>query len=87
MKFEIHFEFRASLRKFQDLNFWDATTPGLVPLADNLAKLLPPPLHLLVQGSHMLPSRRSLFSSRLCLCPRRRRCLRLQLIAERSKVL
>jgi hypothetical protein len=27
MKFEIHFEFRASLRKFQDLNFWDATEP------------------------------------------------------------
>jgi hypothetical protein len=26
MKFEIHFEFRASLRKFHDLNFWDATT-------------------------------------------------------------
>jgi hypothetical protein len=26
MKFEIHFEFRASLRKFQDLNFWDATS-------------------------------------------------------------
>jgi hypothetical protein len=25
-KFKIHFEFRASLRKFQDLNFWDATT-------------------------------------------------------------
>jgi uncharacterized beta-barrel protein YwiB (DUF1934 family) len=25
MKFEIHFEFRASLRKFQDLKFWDAT--------------------------------------------------------------
>jgi hypothetical protein len=25
MKFEIHFEFRASLRKFQDLNFWYAT--------------------------------------------------------------
>jgi hypothetical protein len=25
MKFEIHFEFGASLRKFQDLNFWDAT--------------------------------------------------------------
>jgi hypothetical protein len=25
MKFEIHFEFRASLGKFQDLNFWDAT--------------------------------------------------------------
>jgi hypothetical protein len=26
MKFEIHFEFRASLRKFQDLNFWDSTS-------------------------------------------------------------
>jgi hypothetical protein len=26
MKLEIHFEFRSSLRKFQDLNFWDATT-------------------------------------------------------------
>jgi hypothetical protein len=26
MKHEIHFEFRVSLRKFQDLNFWDATT-------------------------------------------------------------
>jgi hypothetical protein len=25
MKFKIHFEFGASLRKFQDLNFWDAT--------------------------------------------------------------
>jgi hypothetical protein len=25
MKFEIHFEFRAILRNFQDLNFWDAT--------------------------------------------------------------
>jgi hypothetical protein len=25
MKFEILFEFRASLRNFQDLNFWDAT--------------------------------------------------------------
>jgi hypothetical protein len=25
MKFEIHFEFRVSLRKFQNLNFWDAT--------------------------------------------------------------
>jgi hypothetical protein len=39
MKFEIHFEFRASLRKFQDLNFWDATSvrapPAvLVPLTD-----------------------------------------------------
>jgi hypothetical protein len=60
-------------------------TPGLVPLADNLAKLQPPLSHLLGLGSHMLPDRRSLFSSRLC--PRRRRCLRLQLIAERPKVL
>jgi hypothetical protein len=25
MKLEIHFEFRGSLRKFQNLNFWDAT--------------------------------------------------------------
>jgi hypothetical protein len=25
MKFEIHFEFRVSLRNFQDLNFLDAT--------------------------------------------------------------
>jgi hypothetical protein len=30
MKFEIHFEFRASLRKFQDLNFWDATKMRLM---------------------------------------------------------
>jgi hypothetical protein len=29
MKFEIHFEFRASLRKFQNLNFWDATVTHL----------------------------------------------------------
>jgi hypothetical protein len=29
MKFEIHFEFRASLRKFQYLNFWDATKGGM----------------------------------------------------------
>jgi hypothetical protein len=25
MKFKIHFEFRASLGKIQDLNFWGAT--------------------------------------------------------------
>jgi hypothetical protein len=62
-------------------------TPGLVPLADNLAKLQPPPLHLLGQGSHVLPGRRSLFLSRLRLCPRRHRCLRLRLIVERPKVL
>jgi hypothetical protein len=31
MKFEIHFEFRASLRKFQDLNFWDATESTALP--------------------------------------------------------
>jgi hypothetical protein len=35
MKFEIHFECRASLRKFQDLNFWDAT-PALELAAINL---------------------------------------------------
>jgi hypothetical protein len=42
MKFEIHFEFRGSLRKFQDLNFWDATTTqrkygcrGFLELGDN----------------------------------------------------
>jgi hypothetical protein len=35
----------------------------------------------------MLLGRRSLFSSRLRLCPRRHHCLRLQLIAERPKVL
>jgi hypothetical protein len=34
MKFEIHFEFRASLRKFQDLNFWDATQPPEGDLKD-----------------------------------------------------
>jgi hypothetical protein len=32
MKFEIHFEFRASLRKFQNLNFWDATLTGQAQL-------------------------------------------------------
>jgi hypothetical protein len=43
MRFEIHFEFRASLRKFQDLNFWDATDTlawmlqkGLMESADSL---------------------------------------------------
>jgi hypothetical protein len=35
----------------------------------------------------MLPGRRSHFSSRLRLCPRRHRCLRHQLIVERPKVL
>jgi hypothetical protein len=65
----------------------DSMTSGLVPLADNLAKLQPPLPHLLGQGSHELPGRRSLFSSRLRLYPRRRRCLWLQLIAERPKVL
>jgi hypothetical protein len=35
----------------------------------------------------VLPGRRSLFSSQLRLYPRRHRCLRLQLIAERPKVL
>jgi hypothetical protein len=48
----------------------DNVTPGLVPLADNLAKLQLPLLHLLGLGSHLLLGRRSPFSSRLCLCPR-----------------
>jgi hypothetical protein len=43
--------------------------PGLVPPADNLAKLQPPLLHLLGQGGHVLPGQRSFFSSRLRLCP------------------
>jgi hypothetical protein len=62
-------------------------TSGLVPLADDMAKLQPPLLHLLGLGSHMLLGRRSLFSSRLRFCPHRHCCLRLQLIAERPKVL
>jgi hypothetical protein len=47
MKFEIHFEFRASLRKFQDLNFWDATR-ALVCSSTNLvtSKMLRPLLFL-----------------------------------------
>jgi hypothetical protein len=46
-----------------------SVTPGLVPLADDLAKLQPPLLHLLGLGSHMLPGRRSLSLTRLRLCP------------------
>jgi hypothetical protein len=64
-----------------------SVTPGLVPLADDLAKLQPPLLHLLGLGSHLLLSQGSFFLSRLLLCPRRHRCLRLQLIAEQPKVL
>jgi hypothetical protein len=64
-----------------------SVTPGLVPLADDIAKLQPLLLHLLGLGSHLLLGRRTLFLSRLRLCPRRHRCLRLQLIAERPKVL
>jgi hypothetical protein len=42
MKFEIHFEFRASLRKFQDLNFWDATetVTTLFALANKCARAI-----------------------------------------------
>jgi hypothetical protein len=64
-----------------------SVTPGLVPLADDLAKLHLPLLHLVGLGTRLLLGRRSLFSSRLRLCPRRHRCLRLQLIAEWPKVL
>jgi hypothetical protein len=39
MKFEIHFEFRASLRKFQNLNFWDATKPHSGSLAIHLGSV------------------------------------------------
>jgi hypothetical protein len=39
MKFEIHFEFRASLRKFQDLNFWDATPNHVYKLSKALYEL------------------------------------------------
>jgi hypothetical protein len=64
-----------------------SVTPRMVPLMDDLARLQLPLLHLLGLGSHPLPGRRSLFLSRLRLCPRRHRSLRLQLIAEQSKVL
>jgi hypothetical protein len=39
MKFEIHFEFRASLRKFQDLNFWDATDFGAADRGVRLGRI------------------------------------------------
>jgi hypothetical protein len=64
-----------------------SVTPRLVPLADDLAKLQSSLLHLLGQGGHVLPGRRSFFSSRLRLCPRRHRCLRFRLIAEQPRVL
>jgi hypothetical protein len=62
-----------------------SVTPGLVLLADDLAKLQPSLLHFLGLGSRLLPDRRSLFSSRLRLCPRRHHCLRLQLITRAAK--
>jgi hypothetical protein len=43
MKFEIHFEFRESLRKFQYLNFWDATTGLLAGAAHTPSPLRPAP--------------------------------------------
>jgi hypothetical protein len=61
-------------------------TPGLVPPLDDLARFQPPLLHLLGLGSPLLLGRRSFFSSRLRLCPRSHRCLRLRLIAERPRV-
>jgi hypothetical protein len=60
--------------------------PGLVLLPGDLAKPQLPLLHLLGLGSHLPPHRESLCSNRHRLCPRHR-CLRLRLIAERSKVL
>jgi hypothetical protein len=47
-----------------------SVTPGLVPLADDLAKLQPPLLHFLGLERHLLPGRRSRFLSRHRLCPR-----------------
>jgi hypothetical protein len=44
MKFEIHFEFRASLRKFQDLNFWDATAAPASSMTTARADTSPPAL-------------------------------------------
>jgi hypothetical protein len=64
-----------------------SVTPRFILLMDDLARLQPPLLHLLGLGSHLLLGRRSLVLSRLRLCPRRHRSLRLQLIAERPKVL
>jgi hypothetical protein len=59
---------------------------GLVLLAGDLAKPQLPLLHLLGLGSHLLPRRESLCSSRHRLYPRHR-CLQLRLIAEQPKVL
>jgi hypothetical protein len=46
MKFEIHFEFRASLRKFQDLNFWDATVGQWKGEVTAVASTLPTEAHM-----------------------------------------
>jgi hypothetical protein len=46
MKFEIHFEFRVSLRKFQNLNFWDATQR---PAQGDRLGILPRPRHAQAQ--------------------------------------
>jgi hypothetical protein len=40
MKFEFHFEFRASLKKFQDLNFWDGTSKFSHPRGDPRSALV-----------------------------------------------
>jgi hypothetical protein len=61
-------------------------TPGLVLPVDDLARFQPPLLRLVGLGSPLLLGRRSFFSSRLRLCPRSYRCLRLRLIAERPRV-
>jgi hypothetical protein len=61
-------------------------TPASVPPADDLARFQSPLLRLLGLGSPLLLGRRSFFSSRLHLCPRSHRCLRLRLIAERPRV-
>jgi hypothetical protein len=65
MKFEIHFEFRASLRKFQDLNFWDATYCILRALVQSishpvnyntqtLGKYISPQVMLIIKHQNLL---------------------------------
>jgi hypothetical protein len=51
MKLEIHFEFRASLRKFQDLNFWDATLGRGAPI---LPAVIASPTPGVVASAHLL---------------------------------
>jgi hypothetical protein len=71
---------------FSPAHSFGSLAPRLVLLVGDLAKPQLPPLHLLGLGSHLLPRRESLCSSRHRLCPRHH-CLQLQLIAGQPKVL